>query len=95
MSVKESFMRLIEALPNVEDFDAEIGEVTKAITSAESAGMEYEDKYNKLLSAYKTRFGEMLQENVTEEVVVPDKTENVAKEEELNLQDLNFDGSTE
>lgn len=98
MSATESFKKLIGAIPNIEDFDEEIGEVTDALVSAENADNGiFEEKYNKLLEKYRARFGEMLSESAKgvadltpDEPAVTDEIDSTP-----SIADLDFDGSTE
>lgn len=98
MSAKESFKTLIDAIPNVEDFDTEIAEVTDALVSAENADNGiFEEKYNKLLEKYRARFGEMLSESAKGVAELTPDEPAVTNEIDStpSIADLDFDGSTE
>lgn len=95
MSAKESFQTIIDAIPDVENFDTEIGEVTDALVKSENVdGGVFEEKYNKLLEKYKARFGEMLSES-TAAIITKDEPAVTDEVEITDLSELDFDGSTE
>lgn len=93
MDFKEALNELIDAVADVEEHGDAI-EVLQNYESERSGetDSEWKDKYVKLESEYKKRFKERMKESATN---AGNKEKKDEKEEEITVEDLDFDGKTE
>lgn len=88
MDVKTALAELIAAV-DLATYEEHIAVITDAIKGENGDGADWKQKFEELEEKYRSRFVEML-ENSTNE------TKNVEnKEIEIELENLDFDGSTE
>nr|DAP78472.1 MAG TPA: hypothetical protein [Caudoviricetes sp.] len=93
MDFKEALNELIDAVADVEEHGDAI-EVLQNYEGERSGetDSEWKDKYIKLESEYKKRFKERMKESATNADGEEKKDE---KEEEITVEDLDFNGKTE
>lgn len=94
MDFKEALNELIDAVTDVEEH----GDAIEFLQNYDSerdgeTGATWKDKYTKLESEYKKRFKEKMQASASN----TDKNDNtkVEREEEISVEDLDFNGKTE
>lgn len=94
MDFNEALNELIDAVTDVEEH----GDAIEFLQNYDSerdgeADTTWKDKYNKLESEYKKRFKEKMKASASN----TDKNDNtkVEREEEISVEDLDFDGKTE
>lgn len=94
MDFKEALNELIDAVTDVEEH----GDAIEFLQNYDSerdgeTGDTWKDKYTKLESEYKKRFKEKMQASASN----TDKNDNtkVEREEEISVEDLDFNGKTE
>lgn len=94
MEFNEALNELIDAVTNVEEH----GDAIEFLQNYDSerdgeTDTTWKDKYNKLESEYKKRFKEKMQASASN----TDKNDNtkVEREEEISVEDLDFNGKTE
>ena len=94
MDFNEALNELIDAVADVEEHGDAI-EVLQNYGSERSGeeDSEWKDKYIKLESEYKKRFKERMKESATN--TDGEKKKDEKEEEEITVEDLNFDGKTE
>lgn len=102
MITREELSKIISNLPNIADFDSIIDELEKTIGEFEEKGyaedVDWKGKYYELEDKYRRRFADTVLETKkeTEDIVknVVEKTvENLV--EDIDISELDFDGSTE
>lgn len=93
MDFKEALNELIDAITDVEEHgDAiEVLQNYEGERSGETES-EWKDKYTKLEAEYKKRFKERMKESATN---AHDEQKKDEKEEEITVEDLDFNGKTE
>lgn len=89
MEVKDALSKILEQI-DLANYEEEVATITNALTDTPESGGDWKQKYIELEKKYKQRFVSMLDNNYTEE-------KDVEKEEEtgIELDELDFDGSTE
>ena len=110
MDVKEAFTAIIGALHDVENFEEQINVVSDALNApaVEPSDSGFEAKYNALRDAYVRKFGEMesIGMNIIDQptgdgvqgnggVTTLDSEPVDIDAEEIRLEDIDFDGSSE
>ena len=93
MDFTKALNELIDAIANVEEHGDAI-EILQNYESERSGetDSEWKDKYDKLEAEYKKRFKERMKESATNAGSEEKKDET---EEEITVEDLDFDGKTE
>lgn len=94
MDFNEALNELIDAVTDVEEHGDAI-EVLQNYEGERSGetDSEWKEKYLKLESEYKKRFKERMKESATN--TDGEKKKDEKEEEEITVEDLNFDGKTE
>ena len=89
MEVKDALSKILEQI-DLANYEEEVATITNALTETPESVGDWKQKYIELEKKYKQRFVSMLDNNYTEE-------KDVEKEEEtgIELDELDFDGSTE
>lgn len=89
MEVKDALSKILEQI-DLANYEEEVATITNALAETPESGGDWKQKYIELEKKYKQRFVSMLDNNYTEE-------KDVEKEEEtgIELDELDFDGSTE
>lgn len=94
MDFKEALNELIDAVTDVEEHGDAIEFLQNYDSLRDGEGdTTWKDKYTKLESEYKKRFKEKMQASASN----TDKNDNtkVEREEEISVEDLDFNGKTE
>lgn len=90
MDVKTALMELMAAVDLVA-YEEHIATITEAIKKVSEDGTNWKQKFEELEEKYRLRFVEMLENSMNE--TKEDDADN--KEIEIELENLDFDGSTE
>lgn len=89
MDVKTALAGLISAV-DLATYEEHIAVITDAIKGSDSEGVDWKKKFEDLEEKYRARFVEMLEGSANETKETHDEGE-----EEIELENLDFDGSTE